>query len=240
MGSYPVKKSDVPEQGGIKIASRNWVGHFTYSERRFGRRNHCMCLWDRSSMNSLATCRSRWTASALTCGRSRARSSMGEAGATIVEFAIMLPVFVVLLFGSIEFMFAFGDLSALRSGVREAARSAAVSDYGTTTSCTVVAESSAPVIPDSTKRLLCRAKERIGLAESSVRVSITLPSTYVVGSTILMCAQAPFGNRTKVLTSAISSFILKNKLSMRAESVDSTLTSFAEVPLPGSSWSWCV
>jgi hypothetical protein len=56
------------------------------------------------------------------------RGSDREGGATLVEFAVVLPLLLVLVFGIIEFGWAFAQVNDVRHGAREAARLAAV-DY---------------------------------------------------------------------------------------------------------------
>lgn len=52
-----------------------------------------------------------------------------ESGAALVEMAVVLPVFVLMLFGMIEASWAFTQSNDVRHGAREGARLAAV-DYG--------------------------------------------------------------------------------------------------------------
>lgn len=71
------------------------------------------------------------TTSGLVAARSRLyRSSAGESGASLVEFALILPLLLSLLFGVIEMAWAFSQVSDVRHGAREGARVAAV-DVGT-------------------------------------------------------------------------------------------------------------
>ncbi len=56
-----------------------------------------------------------------------------ERGAALVEMAIILPVFVLLMFGMIEASWAFAQSNDVRHGAREGARLAAV-DFGDVTS----------------------------------------------------------------------------------------------------------
>ena len=49
-----------------------------------------------------------------------------ESGASLVEFAMVLPLLLALLFGLIEFSWAFAQINDLRYGTREGARAAAV------------------------------------------------------------------------------------------------------------------
>lgn len=55
-----------------------------------------------------------------------------ERGASLVEFALVAPLLIVLVFGVIEFSWAFAQANDVRHGAREAARLAAV-DFGSHT-----------------------------------------------------------------------------------------------------------
>lgn len=52
------------------------------------------------------------------------RGRAGERGATLVEAAILLPVFFLLVFGMLEFGFAFKEYLTLANGTRDGARTA--------------------------------------------------------------------------------------------------------------------
>ena len=54
---------------------------------------------------------------------------LGEKGASAVEFAIILPVLIMLVFGIIQFGLAFNKYIALTHAAREGARLAAVGIY---------------------------------------------------------------------------------------------------------------
>jgi Flp pilus assembly protein TadG len=56
-------------------------------------------------------------------------AAVEERGAALVEFAVILPVLLVLLFGIIEASWAFAQQNDVRHGAREGARLAAV-DFG--------------------------------------------------------------------------------------------------------------
>ena len=57
-------------------------------------------------------------------GSARARSRPGEQGATLVEFAILLPVIVLVVFGIIDFGSLYNDYQSLRQGARDGIRTA--------------------------------------------------------------------------------------------------------------------
>ncbi|OWY60631.1 hypothetical protein B7486_68150 [cyanobacterium TDX16] len=52
----------------------------------------------------------------------RARRARGERGATLIEAAIMLPLFFFLIFGILEFGFSFRNYLTLANGTRDGAR----------------------------------------------------------------------------------------------------------------------
>ena len=54
------------------------------------------------------------------------RHKSNERGANLVEFAILAPLLILLLFGIIEFGWLFGQFNDVRHGAREGARFAAV------------------------------------------------------------------------------------------------------------------
>lgn len=64
-------------------------------------------------------------------GKRRRLRRKGEKGASLVEFAFVLPLLLLLILGMIEFGFLFAQYNEIRHGAREGARYAAVSrpDY---------------------------------------------------------------------------------------------------------------
>ena len=107
----------------------------------------------------------------------------GESGVTIVEFALILPIFAVLLFATIDFGMAFGGYLTLRNGFDAAARLAAVDQ--TDSSCTV-----------PTTAMLCTIKNHVGdafagIESGSVQVSFSFPDGgTAAGDRIKVCAKA--------------------------------------------------
>lgn len=57
---------------------------------------------------------------------SRTKNSVSESGASLVEFALVLPLLLALIFGLIEMSWAFAQTNDVRHGAREGARAAAV------------------------------------------------------------------------------------------------------------------
>jgi hypothetical protein len=66
-------------------------------------------------------------------GLRRADHRTGARGQSLVEFSVSVPVFVMLLFGMLEFGFAFNHNMTLEYATREGARTGAALASGTTT-----------------------------------------------------------------------------------------------------------
>src|SRR4051812_50165187 len=75
----------------------------------------------------------------------------GQEGAAAVEFALVVSLLFVLLFGIMEFGLAFFQLQSLRSATREGARAAAVGGDSAEISDAIVAGSSGS-LPDGFSR----------------------------------------------------------------------------------------
>ncbi len=67
------------------------------------------------------------------------RSRSDESGAALVEFALVVPLFALLLFGVIQFGLAFGGWASVRASVQNSARLIAIDDPGSQDStCTAL------------------------------------------------------------------------------------------------------
>ena len=102
--------------------------------------------------------------------RQRRRGPGAERGAAMVEFALVVPIFLLLVMGVIDFGATFNDYNSVRQGVREGARQAVVADW-TLDGCTGTAS----------QKVSCVTKERIDLDSSRVRVKVQLEGDYEPG-----------------------------------------------------------
>src|SRR5262249_41136118 len=115
--------------------------------------------------------------SAVVWARAHRRCCGDEQGAALVEFAIILTLFFLLIFGMIEFGLDYNDYISVRNGSREGARLAVVNDVSSAPSCRINGSTvSPPANPtnstDATNALICKTKDRIGLKQSSIKVQI--------------------------------------------------------------------
>ncbi len=163
----------------------------------------------------------------------------------MVEFAIILPIFLLLVFGVIQFGITYNNLITLRQGTREAARQGAVGNFGSTTSCSLTGLTGSP--STDVQKLMCLAKQQIGLQYANTRVKIlsgsadfTSSGTFQKGEAIIVCVEYPVDTMAKFVTPVLGSAVLKTKTSMRIEtSYSSAETGGQETALSSGNWSWC-
>jgi Flp pilus assembly protein TadG len=162
-------------------------------------------------------------------GRASAR------GASLVEFAIVLPLLVLLLFGIVDFGMQFANLNSMRLGTREGARQAVVATFGSA-GCTTTG------IGDTTTdaaKLICLTKDRIGLDEQKTRVQVRFTTTNEVGRTLLVCSMYPMTSTSGLFQPLFANRVLKTKVEMRLEQIDEDLQTTTETAISGQDWAWC-
>lgn len=148
------------------------------------------------------SCRGRETASS-------ARAEDREAGATLVEFALIIPIFALLLFATIDFGMSFGGYITLRNGVDAAARLASVSQIDS--SCTSASDP-----------MICTIKARVGNAFSgiesgNIQVNYSFPGGQQAGDVIKVCAVATLKSTTGFTAPFINGKTITATSSVRLE-----------------------
>jgi len=161
---------------------------------------------------------------------SRRWVSRGDRGAAILEFALVVPFFIILVMGIIDFSNAYNDYNSVRQGVREGTRQIVVADWSTD-GCTS---------GTSAAKAACVTKARVGLTDADTRVKIVLPTTYAPGEQVKVCVMYPFRSMTGFFNAVLNG-AAKSELTMRIEQIDASqpIAGYEETPLPGQNWSWC-
>ena len=158
--------------------------------------------------------------------RARARDAAhphgrSERGAALVEFALVLVLVAMLLFGIIEFGIAYNDYIAVRQGTREGARLAVVDDVNNAPSCKIAgATITPPAKPnntfDATNAVICKTKDRIGLDQTKTKVKIVVAAKSV-GANVTICASYPLTSVTGLIAPFINGRTLVSTVVMRLE-----------------------
>lgn len=89
----------------------------------------------------------------------------------MVEFAIVAPVLMLLIFGVIDFGMLYQRQISFRSGLRSATRSAVVANFGGSSDCVL---SPLDTASEANKQLICNVKRQMGLNDADTRVRIEL------------------------------------------------------------------
>jgi hypothetical protein len=126
--------------------------------------------------------------------RRHAASDSRDCGAVAVEFALLLPVLLLLIFGIIDFGRAINDQITLTQAAREGARLAALgySTAAVTTRAQSAAIGLSPV-PTVTVTSSCPVGAGVGV-DAVVKVSYTFSFVTPVGAFAAMFGTASFGS----------------------------------------------
>lgn len=157
-------------------------------------------------------------------------------GATAVEFALVAPVLLLLVFGIIEYGLWFSDSLSTRQGVREAARQGAVANFGDTTSCGLNTAASDP----NTLALMCTAQDRISGITGDPAVKVMAPQGWLRGKPLIVCSQLKVGVGTGIIPLP-NDRIIQSEVEMAIENATPapTFAGGEETSPAGGDWAWC-
>ena len=130
----------------------------------------------------------------------------GDDGAVLVEFAILAPVLFLLLFGVIEFGWAFFQNLDVRHGAREGSRLAAVN----------YKESASPTPADQLTQIVEETCSRMDSGDN-VQVRFHRPGGTGVGQLIMVRVEKPLDQLTGFLGFALDSIDLSSDVEVRIE-----------------------
>lgn len=181
--------------------------------------------------------------------RRRGGQPRRERGASAVEFAIILPVLLTLIFGIIDYGLFFFDSIGLRQGAREAARQAVVLRVDTAACGTTVSyEAIACTARFNSNNVLGRtagATSGAGPAQVKVKMSIAMSApnttaTWKQGNQLMVCTQVSERAATGLVPFP-GNGIMTSKVVMSIEK-DSSVPSgtlVSDAAPSGGNWTWC-
>jgi Flp pilus assembly protein TadG len=159
-----------------------------------------------------------------------------QRGASAVEFALVVPVLALMVFGMCEFGIGFNNLNSIRQGTREGARQAVVANFGTNSTCSLTG---APTNTEL-RRLMCLTKDRVQLSSTSnIRVSLEFEGDYEPGNSIRLCTMYPLSSVTGMFAPLLNGRVITTEVEMRVEQIDEDLAAGSETALSGQTWTFC-
>jgi Flp pilus assembly protein TadG len=146
----------------------------------------------------------------------------GERGAAVVEFALVLPILVLIVFGIINFGIVLAQKAALSNGVRIGARYGSVNAYTATHSCKNVLDT----IRGSSTTL------GIG-ATNNTQIGVTVYRVKSDGTKTTMCSAAAGVASTGASTTAPCVNASADPADPDTLQIDTTFDSKLLIPTPG-------
>jgi Flp pilus assembly protein TadG len=168
----------------------------------------------------------------------RLRRASGDGGAVLVEFALVMPILLLLLFGVVEFGINLNDYQSVRQAARDAARQAVVGDYGSGTCAPPLSATAA----QNSQAVACTAKSATGLTGVAAKVIFLDQNGTTDFSTdkVTVCLAVKAKSMTGLLKPFLSNVTMKTTVQMRAEKqLALSTTAYADTDPTGASWSWC-
>ena len=165
------------------------------------------------------------------------RDQRSDHGAAAVEFALVVPIFLLIVFGILQYGLYFFDSNSVRQGVREAARQGVVENFADS-SCTSGGNS---------QKLTCIANRQIGAVTANTTwVKVTAPSGWTRGKPLLVCAIVRSQGVVGLLPMPSGGWIhAETQMSIEKQTsgaswADGTRSYPTNTALPsGQDWSWC-
>jgi TadE-like protein len=162
------------------------------------------------------------------------RARRQEAGAAVVEFALVSTLLLPILLGIVDYGLWFNDSLNTRQGVREAARLGVVQTPGCTTGA------------NDLVKLACTTREQVGAVAGTTYAMVKAPDGWAKGKPLVVCAMVRAEGVTG-LTPLPDDRMIRSRTQMSIE-VDFPLpsgasangsSSYADALPAGHAWGWC-
>lgn len=154
----------------------------------------------------------------------------GERGAAAVEFALVFPFLLVIVFGIIDFGLYFNNSINVRQGVREAARQAVVGQYSST-GCTTGTQMD---------QLVCSTDKSVGAVAGTAYSKVVMPATWARGNALVVCSQVKNTGTTGFVPLPASGYVRSRvQMSIEADVPQPTGATTGETLPAGGTWAWC-
>jgi Flp pilus assembly protein TadG len=164
--------------------------------------------------------------------KSRPRRSGGrdQRGAAAVEFALVLPVLLVIVFGIIDYGLVFNNALNARQGVREAARQGVVGNFSMT-GCTT---------GTSMAQLVCKTNKQVAPVAGTAYTMVKVPGTWTRGATLIVCTQVKNTGTTGFVPLPANGIVRsKTQMSIETEAPTTAPVTTSDTAPAGADWTWC-
>jgi hypothetical protein len=173
----------------------------------------------------------------------RLRRDRADDGAAAVEFALVLPILVLILFGIIDYGLWFSNSLDSRSGLEAATRRAVVANFADCTKPTDVVGSPS----DHVLQIMCMVKDATGAVTGDTYVKVVLPTDpappnnqgWIVDQPLTVCQTIVVKGLTGYVPLPRSGVIRTQSVMQIEQDTGQPETGGEEVLPSGLDWSWC-
>lgn len=160
----------------------------------------------------------------------RRRRHRDAQGAAAVEFALVFPILMLVVFGILQYGLYFFDAHGTRTGVREAARIGVVK--------------TTPASPCNSGAYLdqvrCATKEQVDAITGPIAVKAHAPNGWQKGKPLVVCAMVKSEGVVGLLPMPDDGLITtKTQMSIEIDTSPPASMSSQDPALSGASWAWC-
>ncbi len=149
-----------------------------------------------------------------------------ERGAAAVEFALVFPILMLVVFGILQYGLYFFDAHGTRTGVREAARLGVVMTEPSGCSGAYL------------DKIRCATKQQVDSISGPIAVRVVAPQQWEKGDPLVVCAEVQ-SNVLGLLPMPNDGLIRsKTQMSIEVDSPAPTTLTSQDTALSGD-WSWC-
>jgi Flp pilus assembly protein TadG len=165
-------------------------------------------------------------------------------GAAAVEFALVLPILVLILFGIIDYGLWFSNSLDSRSGLEAATRRAVVANFANCTKPTDVVGSPS----DHVLQIMCMVKDATGAVTGETYVKVVLPTDpanpsnppgWIVDQPLTVCQMIVVKGVTGYVPLPRGGVIRAQSVMQIEQDTGQPETGGEEVLPSGLNWSWC-
>jgi hypothetical protein len=155
-----------------------------------------------------------------------------EHGASAVEFALVVPLLLVLVFGIIDYGLLFSNSLALRQGIREGARQGVVRNFSAT-ACSGTTD---------LEKLACKTNKQIDVITGTAYTRVVVPNGWAKGEPLRVCSMVKTEGASGLVPFPSGGW-MKQQVEMSIEAdqtpLPTGLTSYSDTLPSGQNWSWC-
>jgi hypothetical protein len=181
----------------------------------------------------------------------RARRRRQDDGAAAVEFALVLPILVLILFGIIDYGLYFSNSFGVRGGAQDAARQGSVANFNPYPSdCASYSPSLDTTVsspsPDITN-LMCAARHETGHVTGHLYVAVVVdPNGWAPGNSLTVCevvksvgitGYTPLPHDGSIQVKSVTT--IEQQAPIDPSTGAPTVETSGYEALPSGDWSWC-